>query len=639
MASIMKHALSLGILLVLIVPVAARADLAETPILLTNSAINLDTGAIVNSGGDLLWNGSTLTPQGAAGARSLAGLGARGYNEQPESYFVSVATAGKSPITAIAPGNGVVVRTNGGNISKVLIIQDSDGAIGFQFTTFGVSAAAGVPLVTGVLNNSSNTPVGFPSYGIAPSSLFIVTGSGLADPGNPVLQDSSAGLPLTLNGASITVVLNGVTTHPALYYTSAAQLAAVLPAATPVGTGALTVTYRGVTSAPAPIVVVPSAMGINSYYGALGVATDAGTGDLLTYTKSGFPGQTIVLWTTGLGADPADSDTTFTSSPHAVKTPLQIYIGDIAATILYQGSAGYPGVNQINVVIPPSVLPGCLVSVVAVTGSFISNTVTIPVNKGGGVCVDQLSGQTGDKIPAPSLQTLRTGVVTLVQTDSKNAKGVETVSTSANAAFEKYTLYGPGVTVSPGGCIIDSVANVPVKIISPLDAGSIVLTGPNGLSVTLASPFGMGSFNSVLASGAIPASGGTFTFQASGGADVGAFTVTMNFSPILVWTNSAAAATIDRSKDFTVTWTGGNPGTHMYITGTATSLMWTIGFTCSAAVDDGEFTIPSYIFAALPVGRGGIEIQNDLSFPLTATGLDTSEAGGNVSHSLAATYQ
>src|SRR5271169_4166684 len=95
------------------------------------------------------------------------------------------------------------------------------------------SVALAAPAITQILNNSSGTPKGLPNYGIAPSSIFIVTGSGLADPGTPTLQDSSAGLPLTLNGASITVVVNGVTTHPALYYTSPTQIAAVLPAATP----------------------------------------------------------------------------------------------------------------------------------------------------------------------------------------------------------------------------------------------------------------------------------------------------------------------------------------------------------------------------------------------------------------------
>jgi uncharacterized protein (TIGR03437 family) len=118
--------------------------------------------------------------------------------------------------------------------------------------------------VTQILNNSSGTPPGLPNYGIAPSSIFIVTGTGLADPGTPVLQSSAApGLPFALNEASITVVVNGVTTYPALYYTSPTQLAAVLPAATPVGTGTLTVTYDGALSNAAGIQVVASAVGID----------------------------------------------------------------------------------------------------------------------------------------------------------------------------------------------------------------------------------------------------------------------------------------------------------------------------------------------------------------------------------------
>ena len=47
-------------------PVAVRADLSENTILQTGSALNLDTGAVVSSGGDILWNGSTIAPQGSA---------------------------------------------------------------------------------------------------------------------------------------------------------------------------------------------------------------------------------------------------------------------------------------------------------------------------------------------------------------------------------------------------------------------------------------------------------------------------------------------------------------------------------------------------------------------------------------------
>jgi uncharacterized protein (TIGR03437 family) len=81
---------------------------------------------------------------------------------------------------------------------------------------------------------------------------------------------------------------------------------------------------------------------------------------------------------------------------------LQIYLGGIAATILYQGSAGYPGVNQINVAIPANVSLGCLVSVVAVSGGITSNTATIPVQNGGGECTDLSLGIKGSQLPTPT---------------------------------------------------------------------------------------------------------------------------------------------------------------------------------------------------------------------------------------------
>ncbi len=42
------------------IPIAVRADLSENTILQTGSALNLDTGAVAGSGGDILWNGSTI---------------------------------------------------------------------------------------------------------------------------------------------------------------------------------------------------------------------------------------------------------------------------------------------------------------------------------------------------------------------------------------------------------------------------------------------------------------------------------------------------------------------------------------------------------------------------------------------------
>src|SRR5208283_4300158 len=65
-------------LLALAFPIAAFANVTGTPTLTANTALSLDTGATSASGGDILWNGTTITPQGKAVAASLASYGLTG---------------------------------------------------------------------------------------------------------------------------------------------------------------------------------------------------------------------------------------------------------------------------------------------------------------------------------------------------------------------------------------------------------------------------------------------------------------------------------------------------------------------------------------------------------------------------------
>jgi len=645
--------------LVVAFPLLALADLGENTILQTNMSINLDTGAIAGSGGDLLWNGSTLAPQGSAKASTPSALGETNYDGLPQSYWVSVAAGAKAtPLAAnlLVPGNGFVATTNSGKVTKVLILGNSNGVLSLKFTTFGATAPAGVPTLTAVLNNSSQIPFGYPNYGIAPSSLFIVTGAGLADPGPPVLQSSQGpGIPLSLNGCSITVVVNGVTVHPGLYYTSPTQIAAVLPAATPVGNGALTVTYRGSSSVPIAIQVVAAAVGFN-YFSQLGtynsnvnigVATDSSTFALITFTNSAAPGETITLWATGLGPDPADSDTIYAPAPHAVSTPLQLYFGGALMNVLYAGASTYPGVNEIVFTLPQDVLTGCYVPLVAVTGNIISNVVNIPVNKGGGSCFEQITGLTGDQILAGTQNSLRAGVVQIAQTSTTSAKGVVTVSRSAGAAFQKYNGLVPaatGLMVSEGGCTVGPAGGVvaPGAIsLAGLDPGTVTLTGPAGLSVTLTQQIVAGTFGAPLAAAAIPSTGGTFTFTGSGGADVGPFTSTLTLTnPLFNWTNQSAAASISKAQGFTATWTGGNTGTAVFIGGTSPNALGAeTGFTCRMPVEAGTFTVPPYILLGMPAGNGGVNLQNDTYGTLTATGLDNGGNQATISFSVPASFQ
>jgi uncharacterized protein (TIGR03437 family) len=633
-------------LLALAFSIAARADISGTQTLASSTALNLDTGTTAASGGDLLWNGTTLVPQGKARAASIGNLGAGAFeffDKQGLSNFSILATSNPVNANLLVVGEILAVFTNGNNVAAVLVTAKSGGSITLQFNTFITVVPTG-PVITAVQNNSSHIQVGLPNYGITPSSIFVIVGTGLADPLAPVLQSSaSPGLQTTLSGATINVTVKGVTVHPPIYYTSATQIAAVLPAATPIGSGTITVTYKGVTSAAFVIQVVASALGINTYNFNTAVATDAVTGALLTYTNSGAPGETIVLWTTGLGADPGDSDTTYSPAPHSVNTSLQIYIGNTLATILYQGSAGYPGVNQINLVIPSTVPNGCYISIVAVAGGVLSNGATLPINKGGGACVEPESGLNGNQIPGSGTTTIKTGLVELIQTTKTDKNGVTTVASSVDAAFEKYNgIYSPANSVSPGGCIVNDLTPVPVGNISGLDAGTITFTALSANPIVLSPQPVAGAWFANLTPGAIPQSGGSFTFKGSGGKDVGSFSTTLTFTnPLLTWTNPSVAATVDRSKDLTVTWTGGNPGSYLFITGTSVAPNSTVagGYTCQAAVDDGKFTVPSYILSGLPAGNGGTLLQNIINSTLSATGLDYTTAGGTVSTSVFSTIK
>ena len=317
--------------------------------------------------------------------------------------------------------------------------------------------------------------------------MFIIQGTDLASATTAVLQNpAGAGIPLSLNGASIAVTVNGVTTHPGIYYAIATQLAAVLPSSTPVGTGTVTVTYNGTTSAGAPITVVQSALGLDTYAGTgagLGVATDPLTGSIFSYNQSAKPGQTIVLWGSGLGANSADSDTAQTVTPHAVNVPLTIYIGGLQAQILYQGGSGYPGVNQLNVTIPASVPTGCAVSVVAVSGNIASNTITLPVDSSGSTCSDAFLKEDATQLATLAAKNgnLTTASLIVSQANGGNAAGAvftRTQSTIANLP----TAYNSLTGTSLGSCAASFTKNVVVSLPTPNgpDAGTITISGPAG---------------------------------------------------------------------------------------------------------------------------------------------------------------
>ena len=531
-----------------------------------------------------------------------------------------------------------------------------------------------LPAITAVLNNYSYLLPDNPNYGIAPGSLFVIFGSGLATPGAPaVLQDSSkkdpvtgaaVGLPLTLNNASIAVTVSGLTVHPALYYATATQIAAVLPSNTPIGTATLTVTYNGVTSAPATFPVVRSAPGLATMSGTGAgpvMATDANY-SFVSPTSSAAAGQIITLWGTGLGASPADSDTTYTATPHQITgAQFAVFFGSQQMPVVWAGRSGYPGLDQINVQVPvPSYTPagcnnttctyatwvdlplGCSTSLTMAASStgVGSNTVTLPTSMTGGSCT--LPPFVLDPSVAQSFggqASVHFGFLSVSQHAGQAMAGGSFIGLQGASLAG----FAGSKTASGGSCVIlPQVASYDGNGLSA--GGAIAITGPAGQQPLSSGDYA--DYGGVLPASMIPAAGGTFNFVCGGGGPygtVGPFNTAVRFPTPIEWTNQTSIYGINRSQGVQLTWTGGDADGLVTIRGSsfAPAGSQTPGgsFICSVPASAGEFTVPSTILQALPAGAGTLTVENQSAAQsIAASGLDVSYAFGGAMSTINAAY-
>ena len=495
------------------------------------------------------------------------------------------------------------------------------------FLTAGMciaSSAPQPPVILGLLNNYSFVQPGLPNYGIAQGSIFDIFGTNLADESGPL---QSVPLKTTLSGVSASVTVAGVTVPLILYFVQPGQVAAILPSSTPPGSGNVTLTNKGQASLPFPIQVIPSAFGVLTLngegYGAAAVFDS--TYALLDFTKAVNPGESITIWGTGLGPVTED-ETNFQTQQDLVNIPIEVDIGGVPATVLYHGRSSYPGLDQINAIVP-SGLQGCFVSMVVKTGSVVSNFATIPVAASGRTCSDPTLG-----VSAAQLQTLGSdsffvrGTIVLNKDVTRTPGATPTVTTteSASALFidvpGSLSLTGnlfAGLGASLGSCMVYGIDSSG-KIVGPdftrgtsLDAGSaLMVSGPNGSSrMAVADPSKIYLYTEVFNPGFIPDTGGTFSVDhipndPETGADIKVpIGARITMPPPLVWSNQSGMTSVNRSAGVTVKWTGGDPGTYVSIVGSSIlSAGSQVGayFNCSAPLSDGEFSVPAAVLMSLP---------------------------------------
>jgi uncharacterized protein (TIGR03437 family) len=523
----------------------------------------------------------------------------------------------------------------------------------------------------GVTNAASYALPELPNGALARGGMIVIKGNNL---GPAELQIINAfPLPLTLAGTSIKATVNGTAVDLYMIYTSAKQLAAILPSQTPEGNGTLTVTYNGQTTAAAQIRVVRSAFGmftLNQGGSGPGVFQNANSGTdqpVNTLTVGARPGQLVIIWGTGLGPV-TENEATGARPGDMPSVPVEVYVGGKRADVTYRGRSGCcAGIDQIVFTVPQGV-EGCYVPVVVKVGDVVSNFTTMTVSSRAGSCTD-LSGMTSTQLESAQRSgTLRTGGIALTRTVSKFSVpgfgGIESKSDDGSAYFSRYNFdqllraqgIGGGSFTSTvlGSCTVftarggDTQGVVDVTRPVTLDAGPVInINGPKGAK-QLTKQQGGGYFANLgggtpsipgfPGGGAAPDYLEPGEYQISNGSGgsgpdaVGAFSAKITIPQLLNWTNMDSVETVNRAAGQEVTWTGGDPGGYVYMFGLSSSGRSSNAavslFYCTERTSAGRFTIPSYVLSTLPATTGqniGLLSVNSVVNPVTftASGLDS----------------
>lgn len=493
----------------------------------------------------------------------------------------------------------------------------------FALAATGTAVAQPVVNKGGVLNAASYILPDLPNSGVAQGSLFVVFGQKMG-PTN-LVQVSSFPLPTSLAGTSINVTVQATTVDAIMIYSMANQVAAVLPSKTPIGDGTLTVTYNGLTSLPVGVRVVRGAFGIFT-------RNQAGTGPAViqnvnsetdrpinSFTNAARPGQTMILWGTGLG--PVSGDEAAGPLPGDLNVTTEALVGGKSAKILYKGRSGCcVGVDQIVLEVPQDV-QGCLVPVGLRTNGVFSNIATMSIAATGGACSEYgLPGTDFERAAAGS--TLNIGYVGLERSSYWYDESSVSPADTGAANFSKsswnilLTLLAGFQQMTFGFCTVSSwattSATAPAAAVL-LDAGpTLGVRGPGGTK-TLSR---LGSSSTYLYAGTLSRSSepaylvpGDYTVTGVGGTAVGAFQATLTLPPSFSfnWTNRSGINIVERSRDLTISWSGGDATKQRVGISGASAVAGGGGgaFYCTAPMGAGQFTIPARVFSALPAGAAG----------------------------------
>jgi uncharacterized protein (TIGR03437 family) len=298
-----------------------------------------------------------LSPNGVVS--TIAGTGGAGYSGD----------GGGAQYAQLNQPYGIAIDSSGD-----IYVADSANTVIRLMTPF----AAGPISIGAVVNAASES-----GNAVSPGEIVVVYGQGMGPAGLVVNQPDGNGLFEGLV-AGTAVLFDG---HIApLIYTSAGQIAAIVPYAEAIGsTAQVTVTWLGQTSAAFAVPIVGSAPGIFTA-NASGSGQAAAVNQDTTINNASQPaprGSFLSLYVTGEGqTNPAGVDGLIASdTPSQPVLPVSVTVGGKPAVVSYAGGAPQEvtGLMQVNVQIPSDIDAGSAVPVVVKVGTVSSPTATIAV--------------------------------------------------------------------------------------------------------------------------------------------------------------------------------------------------------------------------------------------------------------------
>jgi len=368
-----------------------------------------DTGnwavRLVTPGGTI----STIAGNGTAGYAGDGGPAALAHLAGPNAISVDAAgnlyiadggarvreIVGQTGIIYTIAGNGTTGYSGDGGLgvnaqlnAPVAIAVDRSGNLYLADSANNAVRMlqyAGAPLTIGAVANGASNATG----AVAPGEVVVIYGSGLGPAALAQFQLGGNGLVPTIVGGT-SVLFNGAA-GPVLY-SSATQVAAIVPFGISGASATVTVVYQGQSSTAASLKVASTAPAIFT-------ANASGTGPAAALNfpggavnDAGHPanaGNVISLYITGAGqTNPASVDGQpggdgTPGKPFSLPlVPISVTIGGKSAVVQFAGDAPgvVAGVMQVNAVVPAGLPAGPAPVVVQAGAASSQSGVTISVS-------------------------------------------------------------------------------------------------------------------------------------------------------------------------------------------------------------------------------------------------------------------